>query len=271
MGISVRIDSGGECINAADITISYTRETIEVVDASIGDSIFTVWVLGPTIHPEFGVVSFVGGIPGGYCGRTPGDPAVTNVLAKLIVRFKDPAVMPADALLAVVPSSKVTLNDGEGTDAALVARESSFIINDTGRPLRNEWSEELASDKIAPEAFTVEIVQDKNVLDGQYFAVFGTIDRQTGMDRYEVLEVRNRKDVESPHAPWQKTISPYVLKDQSRAQYVFVKAIDKAGNKRIAEVAPSEQARENRLIFWIVSAVALIFVLVFRIFRIIPL
>lgn len=268
--VNVRLETVDECVNAAEVTISYPRELLDVVDVSTGDSIFTVWVSYPKNRPEFGVITFTGGIPGGYCGRTPGDPAVTNVLAKIIVQFRDPGAVPAEAKMNILSFSKVALADGLGTEAPLTLRGAAFAITDAGRPLRNDWSDVVRNDKLPPEAFTVEIVKDPSMFEGKYFAVFGTLDKQTGVDRYEALEVRNRKDIESPHAEWRRVESPYVLENQSRTHYLFIRALDKAGNGAMTEVPPSESAQENRLIFWIVSSVALAILFVLRFLRVIP-
>src|SRR5262245_52664189 len=55
-----------ECVNAASIEVRYPREVLKAVDFSRGSSIFPIWVGEPTLDTAKGVVSFAGGIPGGY-------------------------------------------------------------------------------------------------------------------------------------------------------------------------------------------------------------
>jgi len=73
------------------------------------------------------------------------------------------------------------------------------------------------------------------MFEGKYFLVFATQDKKSGIAHYEVQENRRQK-IES--RKWIETESPYILKDQELRSYIFVKAVDKAGNERIAVVEP---------------------------------
>ncbi|MCK5591824.1 MAG: hypothetical protein KAI72_07700, partial [Candidatus Pacebacteria bacterium] len=65
--VNIRIDNEGECVNAVDIKIAYDNKAIGAVDFSRGESLLTLWVETPTIDHSAGIISFSGGIPGGYC------------------------------------------------------------------------------------------------------------------------------------------------------------------------------------------------------------
>lgn len=252
--MSVRLDTDeetGECINAVDAVITYS-DNIEPVDVTVGDSIFSVWVEKPVINHESHTITFAGGTPNGYCGRVEGDPRLTNTLAKLV--FRSPGfVIGGDTNnpVASVDFSEETtayLNDGFGTLVKLGLYGAKVQLDPkAGAVLRNHWKDEVSADKIRPEEFSISLQKDEKAFSQKYYIVFNTTDKQTGIDRYEVMEEPlaqfgsfqwGRAD-----APWIETRSPYVLKDQSLNSIIRVKAVDKAGNEYIANLIPEESSR----------------------------
>jgi len=84
-------------------------------------------------------------------------------------------------------------------------------------------------DSTPPEDFKPEIGKDPAIFEGKYFLSFTTADKTSGIDFFEVKEgKRNFKRAESP----------YLLEDQELKSIIKVKAVDKAGNERIAEIIP---------------------------------
>jgi hypothetical protein len=241
--LSVRLEPEDECVNAAHVEVAYPKETLRAVDFSRGDSIFSLWVEEPKIDLERGVVTFSGGIPGGYCGRIKGDPVLTNVLGKIV--FTAINTDESEARVALTESSVAYLNDGGGTLAPLSRAEALFQLATTAQTSGNPWLTEVGEDAIPPEAFTIEIQSTRDVFDGHYYAVFSTLDKQSGIDHYEIFE----KDV------WKPVTSPHRLYDQSLRSGVQIKAIDKAGNERFGEYV--EGSAPPRLA-WPVAEYALI-------------
>src|SRR5665213_3506535 len=119
-GVDVRLDNQGQCINAAEVDLAYPVNQIEAVGASDGDSILTLWVKQPTVYSNYGLISFVGGLPGGSCGRVSGDPSLSNKLATIYFRFPTTTALLAsttvlqNAQLAFLSSTRAVLNDGLG-------------------------------------------------------------------------------------------------------------------------------------------------------------
>ena len=107
---------------------------------------------------------------------------------------------------------------------------------------RDEWLRQLEKDTIPPEAFDIEIPQDPSIFEGKYFIIFSTIDKQTGLDYYEIKE--GEKD-------WQRGQSPYLLEDQRLESIIRVKAVDKAGNERTVLVGPL-RFPEKPFPYWII-------------------
>jgi len=111
--------------------------------------------------------------------------------------------------------------------------------------LGKDWQKEVSRframiDATSPEEFKPEIGKAPAVFEGKYFIAFSTIDKQTGIDYYEILEADKRGYQRGTirKAEWKKGSSPYLLEDQSLRSVIKVKAVDKAGNERIEEIVP---------------------------------
>lgn len=270
--MSVRLDvDPEECINTVDAVIHYDA-SVRAVDVSRGDSILSLWVESPVIDAENKTISFAGGIPGGYCGRIPGDPGLTNTILKLIFRSPGLSVGGGDASdIARVwfgDETQVLLHDGYGTPAPLLVQDARILLEKTpGDTPTDAWTGEIQSDTQLPSDFTIELSKDEFAFNGKYFITFNSVDKQSGISHYEVMEepfsefysfTWGRAD-----APWIRTESPYVLEDQTLNSTIRVKAIDKAGNERIATFVPDAAQRSlshDRLIAIALTVVGLLLV-----------
>jgi hypothetical protein len=222
----VRIDNEKDCINAAHVEVDYPAQILRAVDFGKGDSIFSLWAEEPVINTEKGIVTFSGGIPGGYCGRIPGDPVLSNVLGKIVFTVTDASQSTAD--IRIASSSVVYLNDGAATKAILKTAGAHYDIVATPQLSENPWLTSIKDDTSPPDAFDITIESTRGVFGGKYYAVFATVDKQSGIDHYEVLE----------RGIWRRVQSPYELKDQYLHDAIQIKAIDKAGNERMGTYTP---------------------------------
>ncbi len=241
--VTAKIDTEEECINTVEGNLNFSQDILEVVDFSQGSSILTIWVKKPEILQNSGLISFTGGIPGGYCGRLPGDPGESNLLGKIIFKVKNQKL--GTAKVEFLDSSQVLLNDGFGTPAKLTLQGATFtILSGVSEFPKEEWLQELKKDTVSPEPFEIEINQDPLIFEGKYFIIFSTNDKQTGIDYYEVKE--GERD-------WKIAESPYLLEDQGLTSIIKVKAVDKAGNERIAEIiGPRYLPPEKPFPYWII-------------------
>ena len=231
--VDVRIDTQGECFNAVEASINYPPNLLEAIDFNQGNSILSLWVNPPSIDRTTGIVSFAGGVPGGYCGEIPGIAGKTNLLGKIAFKTSSQTTKKETAK-ASFGASQVLLNDGLGTAAKLSTEPAVFtILPKKAAEPRNQLQEAIKNDKITPEAFVIQLGRDSSLFDNEYFITFSTTDKQTGVDYYEVQEGLT---------PWQKTQSPYHLKDQNLKSIIKVKAVDKAGNEQIATLEPLRRA-----------------------------
>ncbi len=272
--VSVRLDTDeGECVNVVDAVISYPS-SIQLVDVSRGSSIMSIWVEDPVIDTTNNTITFAGGVPNGYCGRIDGDPRLTNVVIDLL--FQAPGFVIGgsegetnQATIAFSDQTQVLLNDGRGSQAPL-----SFlgtVIHLTKKPgatISNEWSDIVSADKLPPEKFSITLDRSANAYSNDWFIVFNTTDKQSGIDHYEVIE--ESLDENSffnwgrADAPWVTAKSPYVLKDQSLNSTIRVRAIDKAGNEYIATYVPEESQRsvspQTKIMIAVIATSMLVFV-----------
>jgi hypothetical protein len=238
-GVKIRIDPEGECINTISVDLSFPNDILVLEGIDFGESIITIWVDKPSSFDikkinETGKIHFSGGIPGGYCGRIPGDPGLTNLIAE--IRFYIPSMIVGEMgerteEIKILENSQVFLNDGKGTLAKLNFQDSKIKILPTAGGGLNEWREKLLNDTSPPEPFEIQIQKNPNIFEGKYFIVFYTTDKETGVDYYMVKEGERE---------WKVAKSPYLLENQNLDEEIKVKAVDRAGNETIATLYPEK-------------------------------
>lgn len=245
-----------ECINVADVVLEYS-ENINPIDISIGKSILSIWVEKPTINRDLRQITFAGGIPNGYCGRTEGDPSLTNILAEVIFRSTETSISTNvdslksnEAWVNFSDLSLVYLNNGSGEKIypRLIGSDLTITNNEDGL-ISDYWQTEIKNDTISPEDFTIDLKESPN---GKYWITFNTSDKQTGVSHYEILEetLSEFKNFNwgRTGASWVTSDSPYYLKDQSLNSTIWVKAVDKAGNEKVATLVPRNNVEYKDLV-----------------------
>ncbi len=248
--VDMRLNNGDECVNAVEAHLNYPTEYLEATLVSRGRSILSFWPEEPRIDRDEGVVSFVGGIPGGYCGRIPGDPGLTNVLVTIAFQPAQRVVDTDEIVLQFDDErSEVLLDDGRGTSAGAEFRDGVYEVTEDGTLDIAGWLTDLEEDALPPEPFEIHIMSDESVYDGQYYIVFSTTDKGTGLSHFEVKE----EDRDRPgyiydtdrEAGFREAESPYRLRDQTLNSIISVRAVDKAGNERLARMIPDEELRRR--------------------------
>lgn len=253
---TVRIDPQGSCINAATVELSYPTASLRAVDFSRGESVLSLWVGDPSIDTAAGTVTFTGGIPGGYCGRIQGDSAQSNVLGKII--FTVVGDTDKSAAIRILPATRVYLSDGQGTPAPLTTADAHVTIGGAVSTSSNPWLDQIASDKTPPEPFTIFLESTATVFGGDYYIVFSTVDKQSGLDHYEIMQDGN----------WRRVESPYKLPDQSLLSLrgLELRAVDKAGNTRLGDFSatstPPRQLAPTDVGSYVMAFILVLFVAV---------
>ncbi len=231
--VFVFIDTENEEINAVEGKIIFSADLLELKDILEANSIISLWIERPRLIQD-GVVIFSGIIPGGYKGKE--GLLLTLVFKSRIVETK-PSLFEAEKANISLKDFRILLNDGKGTETKTKVKEAKILIEKTEK----EPISVSQIDVLPPEAFKPEIGQDPNLFNGKYFLVFQAQDKQSGVASYEVKEVRYK--IFSFLKKWEFAESPYLLKDQKLRSYIFVKAIDKAGNERIEFIPPQNPLR----------------------------
>lgn len=119
--VSVKVDSGGGVgINAAEATIIFDPQYLNVSTVSKSGSIFTLWPVEPTFSNSKGEISFAGGSPSAYTGSSGTLISITFSAKKegtTEVKFKSGAVLAADGkgtnVLSSMSGATFTIKTGE--------------------------------------------------------------------------------------------------------------------------------------------------------------
>ncbi|MCK5320419.1 hypothetical protein KAJ61_03455, partial [Candidatus Parcubacteria bacterium] len=264
--VDVLIDNVEACVNTMSVTLDFPNDYLSMIDFIEGESLINLWLEKPGQKEIIeanakGNITFIGGVPGGYCGHIPGDPGKSNLIARLIFaipRFVISNVKRDEVRIDFSGITKVLLNDGFGTENNLETNGIKLKVLSSPVLKPGEWKNQIRNDKIKPEPFIIELRRDKGIFENQYYINFYTNDKQSGIDRYEVLEIMaghklgvalklswwDKITGKKPYIPeWKEIAMPYLLEDQNLESTIKVRAIDKAGNERYVEYVPPEELR----------------------------
>jgi len=259
--VDLLLNTENKSINAVEGKVIFPSEILELKEIKSGNSIINFWVNKPKIKQN-GQVIFSGITPGGYKGKS-------GLLFSLIFLAKNQGQGTLE-----VNNARTLLNDGKGTEAPLSIFSYQFNIsqeveNQTPPPnINGNLILNNLPDTEPPEAFVPKIARNPSIFGNKWFLIFETQDKGSGIDHYEVKEVRhpsfgifsNWVQAGSPYMP---SASPLLLKDQELRSYIFVKALDKAGNEKIAMLSPKNslpwyENYDNWLILIIIIVIILI-------------
>ena len=226
-----------------EIILSSNLELKDILDS---DSIVTLWIAKG--------MKFAGAIPGGYVGEGKIFSLVVNYRPSQGRRpcegqeFDEPC---GDNAFVKVKNARVLLHDGKGTEAKL--RISSHGLNcgssqgrrpcedgvEVDESLHPAYGAETADkDFLPPQEFMPKIARDPSIFNNQWFVVFAAQDKESGVDQFQIKETRLPISFLPFGGKWQEAKSPHLLQDQQLISYIYVGAIDKAGNKRVAILSP---------------------------------
>ncbi len=243
--VTIKVSSEGVVYNTIEGNV-VLNGGVAVSEFSLANSAFGLWPRTPSLSEEGRVVSFVGGVPGGFDinGAT---------LFKIIVQARE------EGVAKITPEDFAAyVNDGKGTKVSMKGKGVELqVVKSTSATPNDEWQNIISADKKAPEDFIVVLGQDQNLFEGKKFAFFSAIDNQSGISHYEVSE----NDTDAVRSG-----STYVLQDQENDVELHVTAIDKAGNKKVAEFSSAEGFFTN--VSWgFVAIVVLIILVLYVLFK----
>lgn len=245
--VDVLLDTQMEDINAIEGKIIYDKNVLTLKEVRDANNIISLWVKDPAQQKNTGIIEFSGITPGGFNSFTQ-----TKSIFSLVFRAnaEGQTDLKTEGML-------VLLNDGRGTPAKTTVAKIVKINIDknfvSSQPILT------VEDKESPEPLFVEIIKDKSIFDNQWVVVFYGHDKKTGIDHYEFAEQKGEQAVDYKKLSWQLAQSPQVLSDQTRASFVYLKAIDRAGNEVVAVVPPivGKKLYDN-LWFWCIIVLSLL-------------
>jgi len=237
--IDLTLDAQGEDINAVEARIFFPETLLRLKEIQDGSSIINFWIKRPKIE-QAGTIDFSGIIPGGY-KETKG------FLLSIILEAKK-----SGNGVVEISSAKILRNDGKGTIAPITISNFQFLISEQVPIYQIPTIE--TKDIEPPEEFKPEIAQNPGIFEGKWFIVFTTQDKGSGIDHYKVCEKIKTTCVIAE--------SPYVLQNQNLDRKIFVKAIDKNGNERIAILSPKSAPRYQKWLVYIIFGIVIFSVII---------
>ena len=250
--VDLFLNSEAESINAIEGKITFPAELLKLKEIRDGNTIVNFWLEKPK-NDSSGSIVFSGITPGGFKGENG-----------LIFSAIFETIKSGVAALRI-SEVRALLNDGQGSAAALDISPLQIVISEatsSPKPVAIE-----VSDTLPPESFKPEIAQDQTVFNGKYFLAFATQDKGSGIARYEVRE--SRQKIFSFLYGWKEASIPYLLADQDLKSYIFVKAVDLAGNERMEVISPEYPLLwyENYSVYIIIILSIFVFLILWKILR----
>lgn len=115
------LDTEGETVNAVELGLTFSSETLSLT-AEPGRSLIPLWVRSPSVHRELGIVTLVGGAPGGLTGVVP--------LFRTNVRGMTEGL----AVFSLTDDSRVYLHDGAGTPRTVTLPQFQLAVVEARQP-----------------------------------------------------------------------------------------------------------------------------------------
>ncbi|MCD4762272.1 cohesin domain-containing protein [bacterium] len=116
--VSVKVNTGGQVINAAEGTISFDKNLLDVVSVSKGGAIFPYWTTEPGFSNSAATVSFGGGLPPPAYSGTAGHIITITFRAKM-----------SGAARVSFSSGAVLAHDGKGTNILSSMGSGSYTVS----------------------------------------------------------------------------------------------------------------------------------------------
>ena len=115
--VGIYLDTRGSVLNTVELHISFPKDKLTLVRPLGGRSIIGVWLEAPTFSNVDGTAAFIGIIPNGI---------KTN--SGLIGTMTFRAVSSGEAVINILPNSRVLVNDGVGTEAVVDFGSAVFSV-----------------------------------------------------------------------------------------------------------------------------------------------
>lgn len=231
------LDTKMENINAIEGSVVFDNNIFSLKEIRNADSVVSLWIKNPVSGNTSGAVDFSGITPGGY--NSQGQKG--KIFSLVFSATKEGAGMFA------VSDSVALLSDGQGTKAEATFAPATIVVE---RGVSMSLLPALL-DIEKPEPLFAQIVKDKSLDTNKWVAIFYTHDKKSGISHYEIAEQQGDQVLDYAKLQWRPAQNPEVLLDQTHRSFVYIKAIDKAGNELISILPPtSKQKLYQNIWFW---------------------
>lgn len=211
--IQVYLNPEDQSLNAIEGKIKFPKDILSIKEINDGDSTINFWLEKP-LERSAGIINFSGFTAGGNIN--PKAP-----LFSIIFHIN------SNGTGAVTFSDlRSLINDGNGSEANIKNKVFNFNANENNNP----FLPVVLPDNTPPELFNPVVSTSTGLYAGKNFLAFSTQDKDSGVDHYEIKE-----------GNWGQFVvaeSPYILKYQDLNVPIYVKAVDRNGNERLAVVQP---------------------------------
>jgi len=204
-------------VNAIESTVIFDSEKISFENARIQNSLIDLWIVRPTLVRD-GVVEFAGIIPRGTAS------------SGLVAQLEFTAMESGDTFVGL-ENSILGLQTQAGVMSELAGSRVEFTISKQGAGVVRSFKD--GNEKI--QFLPVEISRTPVAFENEWFVSFLAQNKSSEITDYFVQETsywQPRSDA------WIPVESPYILEDQDRGKYVFIKARDEFGNERVEKISP---------------------------------
>lgn len=245
VSFTIKLNTDGALINAVEGTLSFSHSNMMITSVQRGGSMVNFWVEDPSAKISQananGSLRFSGIVPGGFSG--------SGQLMTIVFQ----AIAPGKPQVSI-SQAQMLLNDGEGTAIALNSPGAGItitnvVIQENPEITKTPSATEKTTDEVTtalndndlPEEFTPFVTRDENVFDNQYFLIFNTQDKGSGISHYKVQEGSGE---------FKRAESPYVLENQSLTAPITVIAVDNTGNERSETIMTTRASLTTKIILF---------------------
>lgn len=249
--VRLMLDPAGQTVNAVEGAVIFPADRLAPAGINEGASVIGLWVRKPALA-EPGRIEFAGIMPAGFSGLLGADWPGERPGPVLELIF---TARQSGEIKLWLDQPRVLLHDGKGTPLAVASPPLTLRLTGVFKEMPVE---EADADREPPEDFKPVVGRAPHIFDGQWFVSFAARDPESGVAYFEIAEVKHRASGFAK-LPWRRAESPYLLNDQKLASFIYVKAVDQAGNERVAAVPPRYPAVwYERGILWSIIILTLI-------------
>lgn len=255
--VNFSVNSRGKNINTIKGKITYPKNILDLQEIRDGGSIINLWVERPQISSGQDV-SFAGVSTGGFKDDN-------GFIFSLIFKVRENKSGYDQKGLISFRNAEILLNDGLGTKIDVSDAGYSFFQKTEAFTGISGSNEAFIEDRDSPSVFSPYVTRDQNIFDNRWVLIFSAQDKSSGVDHYEVHETKERyplEELNKKQLTWLTVESPYLLQDQNLESYVYVKAVDRAGNERLAVVFPGKSQKSGSFYSGVFFSILIIIVIV---------